>query len=467
MFTNQKKMKMKKKVNRRNFIKKTGVAGLGLSLIPSILKSVGTDSVDLSLSDRKIRIGFVGIGARGIVLLQALLKFDFVEIPAICDIRGDRVDRAERTIVEAGRTKPNKYSRGDTDFERLCQKEDLDLVINATPWQWHTPICVSAMNNGKHTATEVPAALTTEQCWQLVEASEKNKKHCIMLENYCYFQNVMLVTNIVSNGLLGDIVHLEGRSQENWINENWHIFNSNGTLGWVGNYLSNFNGSFYSTHGIGPIATWAGINRGDQFEYLVSVSSKSVSVNNAAAKSFGKEHSLAKKEYKQGDANTTLIRSVNGKSFSLYYGGTSPQPWSPEYKAQGTKGACIGEMFDADNVNWRSKNIYLEGEGGRWKKLSDYRAGYNHPLWQKMGDVANINRVEDWSGTYDYLMFYQLLKALQTNAEPEMDVYDAACWSSILELSSKSVAEKGKPIDFPDFTKNKWKERKPGFFMNV
>jgi hypothetical protein len=457
---------MKNFLGRRDFIKKTGLFGLGLSITPEIIKPNSQELEPLNLSEEKIRIGFVGIGERGIVLLQALLKFDIVEIPAICDIKDDRINLAEKVILESGRTKPNKYSNGDTDFERLCQKEDLDLVVNATPWKWHTPICVSAMKNGKHTATEVPAAITMDECWQLVESAEKYSKQCVMLENYCYFPDVMLVMNLVASKKFGELIHFEGRTQENWVNENWHIFNSDGTLGWVGENLSQRNCNPYPTHGIGPIAAWAGINNGDQFDYLVSSGSNSYSLKNAAISKFGQSHSLAKKEFKQGDTNITLLRTIKGKSFTLYYSGTSPQPWSPEYKLQGTAGTCIGEMLGASGETWRTSKIYFDQPSrGRWQNLNTLMKENLHPLWEKYGATARARRVNDWSGTYDYLMLYQLLYAIQQKVKPAMDVYDAACWSVLSDLSAKSVLNGSKPINFPDFTKGNWQNRKPDYFM--
>lgn len=457
---------MQNQSDRRDFIKKTGLFGLGLSITPGILESYCQDLQPLNLSDKKIRIGFVGIGERGIVLLQSLLKFDIVEIPAICDIREERVNLAEQAIAVSGRAKPEKYSRGETDFERLCHKEDLDLVITATPWKWHTPVCVSAMNNGKHAATEVPAALTLDECWQLVESSEKNLRQCVMLENYCYFPDVMMVTNLAANKKFGDLIHFEGRTQENWINENWHIFNPDETIGWVGENLSERNCNPYPTHGLGPISKWAGINAGDQFESLVSTGSNSISLRNAAVKRFGQSHPLAVKEYRQGDTNITLLRTRSGKSFTLYYSGTSPQPWSPEYKLQGTAGTCIGEMLGASGETWRATKFYFDQPSrGRWQNLSTLMQEYMHPLWKTYGATARAKRVSDWSGTYDWLMFYQLLYAIQKNVKPPMDVYDAACWSALSDLSARSVLDKSRQIDFPDFTKGKWKNRQPDYFM--
>ena len=347
----------------------------------------------------------------------------------------------------------------------MCQNEDLDLVINATPWKWHTRICVSAMNNGKHAATEVPAALTIDECWQLVEAAEKNERQCMMLENYCYFTEVMLVTNLVANNKFGELIHFEGRTQENWINENWHIFNSDGTLAWCGENLSKMNCNPYPTHGVGPIASWAGINNGDQFDYLVSMSSDSYSLRNAAIKEFGQSHSLADTEFKQGDANITLLRTRNGKSFTLYYGGTSPQPWSPEYKLQGSNGSCIGEMLGASGDGYRRSKNYFMGDRGRWQNLNTLFEEHEHPLWKKYGATARENRVRNWSGSYDYLMLYQLVYAIQKDVRPPMDVYDAASWSALSELSARSVSDRSKPIDFPDFTRGKWQNRTPEHFM--
>jgi hypothetical protein len=457
---------MKNNSNRRDFIKKTGLFGLGLSLTPEVLESYCQELLPLNLSDKKIRIGLVGIGERGIVLLQGLLKFDMVDISAICDIRSERVDLAEKTITGTGRANPAKYGKGETDFERMCQKEDLDLIVTATPWKWHTPVCISALNNGKHAATEVPAAITIDECWQLVEAAEKNSRQCVMLENYCYFPDVMLVTNMVANSKFGELVHFEGRTQENWVNENWHIFNQDGTLGWVGENLSRRNCNPYPTHGLGPVARWAGINTGDQFENLVSLGSNSYSLKNAAVKKFGVSHPLAGKEYKQGDTNISLLRTRNGKSFTLYYGGTSPQPWSPEYKLQGSNGTCIGEMLGASGETWKTTKFYFDQPSyGRWQNLSTLMQEYMHPLWKTYGATARAKRVNNWSGTYDYLMFYQLLYAIQKNVKPPMDVYDAACWSAISDLSAKSLLNKSIQVDFPDFTRGKWQDRKSDHFM--
>jgi len=435
-------------------------AALGAGMATSQLNQL-SGSAPQSSGGEPLKVGFVGVGARGSTVLRGLLNLDGVEIRAVCDLREDRVARAQRWAKAAGGPEPAAFTRGETDFKRMCQQSDLDLVITATPWAWHTRVCVAAMEAGKHAATEVPAAITLEECWQLVEASEKSGKHCMMLEQYCYFRQAMQVLNMVRKGLFGEVVHVEGRIQENWIQQNWHIFNSDGTLAWNGEQLSKRNGNPYPTHPMGPMALWTNVNRGDRLDYLVSMSSKSRSINISAAEHFSEDHALAKQEHRQGDANVTLLRTVNGVTMTLYYGGTSPQPWSPEHKLQGTKGTCIGDMFDYRNDRWIESKVYFPEVGTRWADLSDYLREHDHPLWKALGGTAETKRVKNWSGVYDYLMLHQLTGALREGAPPPLDVYDAATWSAISELTEKSVAKKSAAIDVPDFTKGKWKTNKP------
>jgi hypothetical protein len=458
---------MNSQFNRRDFLKQSGAIGAGLTLAElggAVTALAQGSELATTTPDRKpLKLGFVGIGARGSCLLKILLELEAVEVRALCDIREDRVTRAQRWVTEASQPEPSGYTKGDTDFARMCEGEDLDLVITATPWRWHVPVCVAAMKAGKHAATEVPAAVTLDECWQLVETSEKSHKHCTMLENYCYFRKAMTILNMVRQGVFGELLHCEGRSQENWIAENWHFFNSNGTMGWVAEQLAGRNGNPYPTHGFGPMAIWANVNRGDRLESLVSMSSKSRALGLYAEESFGKDHPLAKRTYAQGDANTSLIRSANGVTFTLYFGGQSPQPWSPEHKVQGTRGTCIGELFDyrAGDDGWLQAKVFNKKEFGRWTNYWDYADKYDHPLWKALGKKANKYRAWDWSGAYDYLMLHQLVSALQSNREPPLNVYDAATWSAITELSERSVAAGGGVQAFPDFTKGKWENNAP------
>ena len=449
--------------NRRDFLKHTGAVGAGLALasLPAVAKAA-----DQSPSE-SLKIGFVGVGRRGSNLLKILLELKGVEIKALCDIRADRVTRAQRWVTESGQPEPTGFSKGETDFKRMCEREDLDLVMTATPWQWHVPVCVAALEADKHAATEVPAAVTLDECWQLVEAAEKNDRHCTMLENYCYFRKAMVILNMIRQGVFGELLHCEGRSQENWIWENWHLFNSDGTMGWVAEHLANRNGNLYPTHGFGPMAIWANLNRGDRLDHLVSMSSKGRALKLHAEKSFGKDHALAQRAYNQGDANITLLRTVNGVTFTLYFGGQSPQPWSPEHKVQGTLASCIGDLFDygPQSDNWIQVKLFErkreQETRGRWGSYWDYAQKYDHPLWKALGNEADKHRAKDWSGAYDYLMLYQLVNALRRGQKSPMDVYDAATWSAISGLSEHSVAKRSATLDFPNFTRGKWRDAAP------
>jgi predicted dehydrogenase len=203
---------MTQKHDRREFLKRAAASVTSLSLGGESLAAVASD-VKAQAMD-KVRIGVVGIGARGTVLLRVLLDLEGVEVKAVCDIIEDRVAKAQNLVVEAGQAKPNGYARSETDFKRLCETEELDLVINAVrPWKWHVPISVAAMTAGKHAATEVPASETIEGCWHLVETAEKTQKYCVILENCCYFRNVMLVHNMLRKGLFGEVRHCEAGYQ--------------------------------------------------------------------------------------------------------------------------------------------------------------------------------------------------------------------------------------------------------------
>ena len=265
---------------------------------------------------KPVRVGLVGVGNRGGSLLRTMLRIPGVEIPALCDINEERLAQAQQRAVDAGREKPEGYSRGPEDFRRLVERNDLDAVINATPWHWHTPIAVAAMKAGKYAATEVPAATTLEECWELVETSEQTGKPCMMLENVNYFRNALAVLNMVQQGLLGEIVHCEGGYQHDVRRA---LVDEHGDLKWRGVYQVERRGNDYPTHPLGPIAWWTDIHRGDRFSYLTSMSSKARGMNAYVRKRVGPDHPNASRQFAKGDINTTLTRTENGVSPTLHY----------------------------------------------------------------------------------------------------------------------------------------------------
>ncbi|MCU0918177.1 MAG: Gfo/Idh/MocA family oxidoreductase, partial [Planctomycetes bacterium] len=313
---------MNERYDRRAFLKATAATATTWAVGHEVPAGGTSDVRPLE----KVRIGLVGIGGRGTVLLKILLELEGVEVRAVCDIIEERVVRAQQLVTTAGQPQPTGYARGETDFQRLCETEELDLVINATrPWNWHTPISVAAMNAGKHAATEVPAAETIEECWHLVETAEKTHKYCVILENCCYFRNVMLVHHLLRRGLFGELRHCEAGYQH-YIGYD-RVTN---TRVW-GDKVRTANA--YPTHPLGPIAQWLDINRGNRFEYLVSMSAAGTRGNRDA------------------DINTSLIRTVNGQTVTLYYDTRLPRPYDLIYRVQGTKGIYSGTL----------DQIYLEG----------------------------------------------------------------------------------------------------------
>lgn len=447
--------------NRRSFLKQSLATGIGASLGGMALsgcsgllpRSGQAPLIDMTAKPiDTVRVGFVGLGNRGRTLMNVLVNLDHVEVKAVCDIKQDRVEAMQNTVVEAGYAKPVGYCCGETDYEKLCDRDDLDLVINATPWQWHTPISVAAMKAGKHTATEVPAALTVDECWQLVETSEKTGKHCVMLENCCYWQHIMMILNMTRQGMFGDLVHCEAGYQHDRIDSHF----KDDKYIWRTKHYAKRDNNPYPTHPIGPIAQWMNINRGDQFDYLNSMSSDSKSIQHYAREALGKDHPWANIKFKLGDINTSMIRTMNGLTITLYHDTQLPRPYDPIFRVQGINGIYMGNL---DKMYLRGKSP----EAHTWESTDGYAKEFKHPLWKKLGEKAeNFGH-----GGADFMELYRLINALRTGTAPDMDVYDAASWSVITDLTERSVARKGRPEKFPDFTRGSWKNRQPVKIMGV
>ena len=411
--------------DRRGFVKIGAAAGAAWVMGPECLAADASDVKARPIED--VRVGMVGIGNRGTFLLRLLLEQEGVQVKAVCDLIPQRVAKAQDMVTAAKQPKPTGYSRGETDFKRLCETEELDLVVNATrPWKWHVPISVAAMTTGKHAATEVPAAETVEGCWELVETTEKTQKYCVMLENCCYFREVMLVHNMLRKGLFGELRHCEAGYQHYGRRARPGVRQSSRTGNvWTANS--------YPTHPIGPVAQWMDINRGNRFDYLVSMSADGTRGNQSA------------------DINTSLIRTVNGQTITLYFDTKLPRPYDLIYRVQGTGGIC---MASADK-------IYIEGRSPKldtWESMETYYEEFEHPFWKALGEQASRR---GGHGGGDWLEIHRLIRALQTGTPPDMDVYDAAAWSCITELSEKSVGDRSRPMDFPDFTRGRWKTTPP------
>jgi len=439
--------------NRRDFLRTAAVTGAAVML--GGLGEGGCQPVTRASKNPvfcapilPIRVGFVGVGGRGFSLLNILVNLEGVEVRAVCDLVEQKVQRAQDCVEKANQPRPKGFSRGGYDFRRMCQ-EDLDLVITATPWEWHTPVCVAAMNAGKHAATEVPAAVSVEECWQLVDTSESTRRYCAILENCCYFRNVMTILNMVRRGMFGELVHCEAGYQHD---TRFLAYRSKtGELTWRGLEALNHDGNMYPTHPLGPVAQWMNVNRGDRFDYLVSMSSKAVGMKTYIQDHLGPDHPLAQKPWKQGDINTTLIRTVNGQTITLYFDVQLPRPYDLIYRVQGTRGIYMGTL----NQIMLQKPGQPAGEA--WGPMASYEKEYDHPLWSGLEQNAK----DAGHGGADYIMLYRLIKTLQRGEPVDMDAYDAAAWSAVVELSQRSVAKNTQPMRVPDFTRGQWKIRAP------
>ena len=437
--------------DRRGFLQTAG-ALLGASVI-------GGDSVPMEASPQQkpsdgfaaapipeVRIGFVGVGGQGGAHVRNMLRVPGARVTAICDIKPERAAQVQKWVIDANQKEPALYTRGPRDFERLCDADDVDLVFNATPWEWHVPVCVAAMTHGKHAATEVPAAMTLDDCWQLVEVAEKQRKHCVMMENCNYDRPEMMVFNMVRQGLFGDILHAEG----GYLHDLRAIkFANQGEGLWRRAWASKVNANLYPTHGLGPVANCMDINRGDRFEYLVSMSGPSRGLQQWAKDHFPDGAPQRAEKFVLGDVNVSLIRTARGKTMYVSHDTNLPRPYSRIHLVQGTRGVFQGYP----------DRVYIEGRSPehRWEDSKAYLAEYDHPLW------TDLTRSAEGAGHggMDYLEDYRLIKCLREGLPTDMTVYDAAALSAVVHLSQRSNANRSAPQDFPDFTRGRWKTTAP------
>ena len=462
------------KSNRRNFLKLSGIAGFSL-VGANILKAVespvskSTNSNPDSLREQAVRqqnqkfnmcgyaapkldtvrVGFIGLGNRGPSHMSNLGLIDGVDIKALCDIVPEKAEKARKSIEESGFT-PEIYSGNADAWKKLCQRDDIDLVYIATPWNMHTFMAVYAMEHGKHVCIEVPAATTLEECWLLVETSERTRKHCMMMENCCYDFFELLTLNMARQGFFGEIVHGEGAYIHNLLGSN---FSKTGYWDmWRLRENADRRGNLYPTHGLGPVCQVMGINRGDKMDYLVSVTSKDFQMNEtakrlAAADEFYRPY--VDRPYR-GNMTTSTIRTSSGRTILVQHDVTSPNVYSRIHKISGTKGAALKYPLPG--------RISVED---KWVSDEEYKVieeKYTPEIIKRIGKIA---KQVGGHGGMDFLMDWRTIDCMRNGLALDQDVYDAALWSSIAPLSEWSVANRSNSIDIPDFTGGSWKTNQP------
>jgi hypothetical protein len=378
--------------------------------------------------------------------VENLLEIPGAEITAVCDIVEAKVRSAQAKVVAKGFPEPRGYTRGPRDFERLCAEEELDLVYTATPWEWHVPVLLAALSHGKHAATEVPAAMTIDDCWAMVEAAEKYQKHCLMMENCCYDRFELMTLNLVRQGLLGEILHGEAAYYHDL---RALKFSTEGEGLWRRAWAHSHNGNLYPTHGLGPVANCMDINRGDRFERIVSFSSPSRGLQLWASENLDPSDPRRREQFTLGDVNLSLIQTARGRTIYLGHNTHSPRPYSRLQLVQGTRGIVSGWPY----------RVHLEGRSPphQWEDATTYYEEFDHPLWRSQ----RIQEMDRGHGGMDFLENYRLIECLLKGEPTDMDVYDAASLSCMVELSIRSVAKKGRPEEVPDFTRGRWRTRAP------
>ena len=447
-------------MNRKEFVKTTAMATAAIALPGKELFA--------GYAETKVRIGLVGTGLRGQNHLDLLLRRTDVDLVSICDISDVMLSTAKAMIAKSGKRMPAIYTGHDYSWKQMLEKEKLDGVIIATPWEWHKPMIIGSLDAGvKYVGAEVMLGITLEDHWDVVKATERHGAQVMMLENVCYRRDVMAVLNMVRQGLFGELVHLQGGYQHDLrevkFNDGVHPYGHGVEFGekgfseakWRTHHSVHRNGDLYPTHGIGPIAHYININRGNRFLSLCSFSSKSRGLHNHIVKKGGENHPNAKVQFKLGDVVTTSISCANGETILLQHDTNLPRPYSLGFRVQGTEGLWM-------DLN---KSVYIENKSEKphqWDAAKTWLDKYDHPLWVRWSkDTEGAGH-----GGMDFFVVHSFIESIKRKIATPMDVYDAAAWSAITPLSERSIELGNETVEFPDFTGGNWMYRKPVFALN-
>ena len=411
-----------------------------------------------------VRVAFVGLGMRGPWAVMRFCHIPGVEIVALCDYEASRAEASQKFLRDAGLAPAAIYS-GEKGYEELCKRPDIDLVYVATDWNHHFPVAKCAMENGKHTAIEVPSAMNLEQCWELIDLSEKTRLHCFILENCCYDYYEMNALAMAQDGVFGEIIRAEG-AYIHELSQFWKSYwqdpndNDKDNLHWRMKYNMENRGDVYATHGLGPVAQCMDIHRGDRFTTLIAMDTESFAGKDWVKGKTGKEP----KEFRNGDHTTTLMRTANGKVVEIQHNVMTPQPYNRLFKLTGTKGyatkyptpefAIGGDALQGTGAP-KMDNINAHGFLNKEQKDALTKK-YYHPILTKFGEKGR----EMGHGGMDYIMDARLVYCLQNGLPLDMDVYDMAEWCALAELGAISMDNNCAAVAFPDFTRGHWNDVK-------
>ncbi|WP_297764621.1 Gfo/Idh/MocA family oxidoreductase [uncultured Muriicola sp.] len=446
--------------SRRSFIRNTAIVGAGMGVLPNL-----ASAMYITNAKEELNVGLIGVGLRGTNHLRNLILRTDVRITALCDVDPERITLGKKLLAEAGKKAPAIFGKNSLDYLNLLALKEVDAVIIATPWLWHTRMTVDAMKAGKYAGVEVSAANTLEECWDLVNTHEATGTHMMILENVNYRRDVLAVLNMVKQGIFGEMVHFRCGYQHDLrevkFNNGKQPYGGGVEFGekaisearWRTEHSVKRNADVYPTHGLGPVAVMADINRGNRFLSLTSHATKGIGLHNHIVKNGGEDHPNAKVKFKQGDVITTTVDTANGETIIITHDCNLPRPYSLGFRVQGANG-----LWEVDG-----NRIYIEGksESHRWDAADSWLSEYDHPLWKKYGEYA----AGAGHGGMDFFVLNSFVESAKANIAPPMDAYDAAAWSAVTPLSEVSILHKGEPQDFPDFTRGLWMKRAPYNWM--
>jgi len=440
-------------MHRRDFLKASAAAG--------VLASVPWVSA-LGRPRERLRVGVIGTGMRGQVLLSELLKQDGVDVAALCDIERFMLDRALGVLAGAGRPAPRVFTGSDDVWRGMLADARLDAVLIATPWELHAPQAIAAMEAKVAVGCEVVAGITLQDHWDVLRAQQRTGTPYMLLENVCYRRDVLAVLNMVRQGLFGELVHVQGGYEHDLRAVKFNSGEPGKPYGggvefgdkgwseakWRTPHSVRRNGELYPSHGIGPCAHWLDVHRGNRFTRLTSYASKARGLHDHVVRQGGAGHPNAKVGFALGDIVTTQIACENGETVLLTHDTSLPRPYSLGFRVQGTGGIWM-------DLN---QSIYLEGkspEAHKWEPAQPWLDRYDHPLWRKHGERA----AGGGHGGMDFFVVRAFVEALKAGAPMPIDVFDAVAWSAITPLSEQSIADGNRTLEFPDFTEGGWKDR--------
>ncbi len=455
--------------NRRGFIK--SISGIGAGIILGC-NGAGSQQKDRPTGSKymgdyaappieTVRCAFIGVGSRGPGHAHQIAEIEGTEIVAISDLYEDLAMKTANACKERGKGTRHQniatYFGDENLWKKMLADVKPDAVIIATPWRLHAPMVIEAMKNGAHAFVEVPIGINLKEMWEIVNTSEKTGKHCMMMENVNYGREELLYLNMCRQGVIGELLHGEAayihelRTQMNDVER--------GTGSWRTYHYSKRNGNLYPTHGLGPVAQYMNLARGeDYFSRIVAFSSPAKGRNAWAKSHFPPEHKWNQLDFQGGDINTSIIKTGIGRTIMVQWDETSPRPYTRHNLIQGTKGTLAG--FPArialeggvEGVT-ETHHEWVEGE-----KLHAIYEKYEHPLYVRLGELA---KKMGGHGGMDFIMLYRIIECLRKGLPMDQNVYEGCFWSAVGPLSEDSVAQDGSPQVFPDFTRGEWKNTNP------